>query len=215
MSIKQRIFQSGFSLIEMIVSLGVFSLVVTIAVGALLMLVATNQQLQGEQSVMTNLSFTLDSMTREIRTGTNYYCATGGSTSGVFGPSTDLDTFLGTNTQDCTTGTGNARFQGLAFIEAGDSITQSDDRILYYFDSTTNEIYRRVGGQAPESIVSSGIVIKKLEFFVSGSKPLRAGGGGVQDQASVTIFIEAAEKNDVTSKSYYVQTTVTQRILDL
>ena len=215
---KTPFHQSGFSLIEMIVSLAVFSIVITVAVGALLMLVATNQQLQGEQSVMTNLSFTLDSMTREIRTGTHYYCDSQGSINGnnnIFNPSNNMDTILGLSNSDCPNGSTGARFQGLAFIEGGDSITQSDDRILYYFDRNTKEIYRRVGGQAPESIVSSGIVIKKLEFFVTGSKPLRANGANTQDQSSVTIFIEAAEKDDVTSKSYYVQTTVTQRILDI
>ena len=65
----------GFTLVEMIVS-RYFSIVVTTAVGAMLVLISTNQQLQSEQNVMTNLSFALDTMTREIRTGYNYYCTT-------------------------------------------------------------------------------------------------------------------------------------------
>ena len=62
----------GFTLIEMIVSLTLFSAVITIAVGAFLVLLAANKQLQEEQAVLTNLSFALDSMTREIITGTGY-----------------------------------------------------------------------------------------------------------------------------------------------
>lgn len=214
--------QTGFTLIEMIVALAVFSFVITIAVGALLMLMSASKRLQGEQSVMTNLSFALDSMTREIRTGSFYYCDSQPNSNGsnnMFNPAVNLDTLLGNSYRDCVDGNkynGNStRLHGLAFKEGGDSITASGERILYYFDSQEGKIYRRVGGGAPESIVSSGIVIKKMEFFVTGSKKLSLGGSNNDDQPAVTIFIEAAESTDATAKSYYLQTTVTQRILDL
>lgn len=215
----QNLKQHGFTLIEMIVSLALFTFVITIAVGALLMLMASNRQLQGEQSVMTNLSFAMDSMTREIRTGTFYYCDSQGSTNGtnnIFNPSNNVDTILGDLYQDCENGNPSInKIQGLAFKEGGDSITGAADRILYYFDSSEGKIYRRIGGGAPQSIVSSGIKIKKMEFFVTGSKKLSLGGPNITDQPSVTIFIEASENGDATDKSYYLQTTVTQRTLDI
>ena len=124
--------KAGFTLIEMIVSLGVFSGVITIAIGALLMLVAANDQLQGEQSVMTNLSFALDSMTREIRTGTDYYCDSAAQDNGnnnIFSSGVDLDDAIEDSNRDpdCQglTPTGHT-LQGLAFKEAGDSITETD-----------------------------------------------------------------------------------------
>jgi prepilin-type N-terminal cleavage/methylation domain-containing protein len=212
--------QSGFTLIEMIVSLGVFSFVITIAVGALLMLVAASKQLQGEQVVMTNLSFALDSMTREIRTGTYYYCDSQASTGGagnIFNPNNDVDALLtGDATKDCPNGpTGSYQVTGVAFKEGGDSITGANDRILYYFDKSAGKLYRRVGAGAPQSVVSSDIYIKDARFTVTGSKKLSLGGSGNQDQPAVTIFIEAAESNSVTAKSYYLETTVTQRTLDI
>jgi prepilin-type N-terminal cleavage/methylation domain-containing protein len=225
-----RTSQQGFTLIEMIVSLAIFSFVITIAVGALLMLMNTNKQLQGEQSVMTNLSFALDSMTREIRTGTFYYCDSQPSNSGtnnIFNSSNDLDADLllkdlSTNpvtyyAKDCPNGNSSInQLQGLAFKEGGNSITKTPDkRILYFFDRTAGKVYRRVGSGAPESIVSSGITVKNMEFFVTGSKKQSLGGSGNLDQPSVTLFIEAAESSDPTAKSYYMQTTVTQRTLDI
>jgi prepilin-type N-terminal cleavage/methylation domain-containing protein len=211
--------QRGFTLIEMIVSLAIFSFVITIAVGALLMLMSTNKQLQGEQSVMTNLSFALDSMAREIRTGTFYYCDSQPNYSGttnIFNSNNDLDTVLGDSYQDCRNGNqGPQQLQGLAFKEGGNSITINKQRILYFFDRSTGKIYRRVGTGAPESIVSSGITIKNMEFFVTGSKKQSLGGGSNTDQPAVTIFIEAAESSDPAAKSYYLQTTVTQRTLDI
>lgn len=226
--------QSGFTLVEMIVSLAVFSVVITISVGALLVLIASNQQLQSEQSVMTNLSFALDSMTREMRTGTNYFCAstnnlspgvlTGPGFSGpaadrpnIFNPSVNVDALPEERTRDCENGVqpGNS-YQGVAFLESGDSITGAgNERILYYFDDTQGELFRRVGSQPPRSIVSSGIHITHAEFFVTGSKPVSAGNPDEEDQAAITIFIEAREADSPTAKPYRIQTTVTQRILDI
>lgn len=215
----------GFTIIEMIVSLAVFAFVITIAIGALLMLVNTNNQLQGEQSVMTNLSFALDSMTREIRTGTFYYCDARVDNNGannIFRAGADLDEILKNEstgayeTQDCSSGKsgGNNKLQGLAFIEGGNSISLNKERILYYFDEDAGTVYRRTGTNGGESIISSGVEVKKFEFFVTGSKKLSESATEI-DQPSVTIYIEATDPNDPTSKSYYLQTTVTQRTLDI
>lgn len=216
----QRSLQSGFTLIEMIVSLAVFSVVVTISVGALLMLIATNQQLQNEQSVMTNLSFALDSMTREIRTGTNYYCdaqnnkSAGPNGAKIFQDGENLDF---SPVQDCSNGNSSGRdYQGVSFVEGGESVTKiADTRLVYFYDATDGKLYRRVSGQAAQSIVSSGIYITNAEFFVTGSTPLEAGGASSLDQAAVTIFLQAKESDDPTSKTYEIQTTVTQRTLDI
>lgn len=205
--------QLGFTLIEMIVSLALFSVVVTVAIGALLMLVSTNNQLQGEQSVMTNLSFALDSMTREIRTGTFYVCASEISETGVFASGADLDT-LNNSVNDCPTGSQGINYHGIAFKEAGDSITgSSDERILYYFDRTKRKLYRKVGSQEKQSIVASGVFLTDVNFFVSGTDPVTTGDNS--SQPTVTIFIEASDPKDPTGKSYYIQTTITQRVLDI
>lgn len=214
-SFTQR--QQGFTIIEMMVSLALFAVVVTVSVGALLALVGSNEQLQNEQSVMTNLSFALDSMTREIRTGTAYYCVSFSSDSGVgeiFNDTFNLDTYDREDVNDCRE-RGTRRYQGITFIEGGDSVTGSDDRILYYYDATEKKIFRRVGAGAAQSIVSSGIVITDAEFIVSGSGSLSHPSDSDEEQASVSIFIEAREADSSTAKPYRIQTNVTQRTLDI
>jgi len=217
MSMMLFVYRAGFTLIEMIVSLAVFSVVITIAVGALLSLIAGNEQLQSQQSIMTNLSFALDSMTREIRTGYYYYCDArpnynAGGPNNIFASSTDLDARLGDSTQDCPDGNETDwQLQGVSFIEGGNSITVGADRILYFFDADRGEILRKLVDLAPQSIVSSGLYIKNAEFWVTGSDPQEVGD---DEQATVTIFIEAAE-TAASTRSFYVQTTVTQRVLDL
>jgi prepilin-type N-terminal cleavage/methylation domain-containing protein len=211
--------QSGFTLIEMIVSLALFSVVVTIAVGALLVLIASNLQLQKEQSVMTNLSFALDSMTREIRTGTNYYCHTRNNSNA--GPPnqrifSDGQNLLSSIVRDCVNGKSPSthRYHGVAFVEGGQSVTGvADTKIVYFYDADAQSLFRRVSGEDSQSIVSSGIVITDAEFFVTGSsEPLD---GSNTSQPTVTIYIEAQDSDDPTGKTYQIQTTVTQRTLDL
>ncbi len=64
----------GFTLIEIIVSLAIFSVVAVIAIGALVRVTSANRQAQAIQSGVNNVSFVLDAMSREMRVGTNYKC---------------------------------------------------------------------------------------------------------------------------------------------
>ena len=214
---------AGFTLIEMLVSTAIFAIVVTITVGALLMLIGGNLSLQAEQSVMTNLTFMMDNMTREIRTGTGYYCSeinnnpfSGNTTNGEKRLFNNVDLIPASDTKDCDGAGGNGRYQGIAFIETGKSITSSyggASRIAYFFDPVNNTIMRNVGNSTPESIVSSGIYIVRAEFFVTGAEGTAYADNNFV-QPTVTIFIEAKEKASDTD-SFYLQTTVTQRRLDI
>lgn len=196
----------------MIVSLGVFSVVVTIAVGALLILVASNRQLQTEQSVLSNLGFAIDSMTREIRTGTYYNCLSN-DLPGMTSSSYDQDT-LDFDTNDCSDGNDSGhQTQGISFVEGGDSLTGGASRVMYYFNSVDGNLYRRIGSGAPQSLVGEAIDIRHAEFFVTGSAPLSD--AGEFRQPTVTIVIEAAESDDTAAKVHTIQTTVTQRAIDI
>src|SRR3989338_987870 len=64
----------GFTLIEMLVSVAIFSVVMLIALGSLLAMSESDRKAQTLKSVINNLNFSLDSMSRTIRTGTMYHC---------------------------------------------------------------------------------------------------------------------------------------------
>jgi prepilin-type N-terminal cleavage/methylation domain-containing protein len=66
--------QQGFTLIEMIVSLGIFAVVAVIAAGALLKVLDANRKSINLKNATNNLNFALESMSREMRVGGNYYC---------------------------------------------------------------------------------------------------------------------------------------------
>lgn len=219
--------ESGFTLIEIIVSLALFTVVMTIAVGALLVLVASNRQLQNEQSVLSNLSFALDSMTREIRTGSNYYCAASNDVNagspgreifrqsgGVSALTMDEDVIIACPSAD----DGSAlAYHGIAFDEGGASISEfaETSRIAYFFDRDAGKIFRRLSGQEPESIVSDGLHIEEADFYVSGPDTT----DGIQPKITVILRAynsrEAAAADPSGDLAYVIQTTVTQRALDI
>jgi prepilin-type N-terminal cleavage/methylation domain-containing protein len=70
--------QRGYTLVELIVAVGLFALVMLLASGAYIMMISLNRQVQGIAIGINNLSFALETMTRDIRTGTLYNCGVAG-----------------------------------------------------------------------------------------------------------------------------------------
>jgi prepilin-type N-terminal cleavage/methylation domain-containing protein len=69
---KNYLSRRGFTLIEILVSLSIFALVVVVAAGALLTAMDGNRKTQAIKSVLNNLNFALESITREVRVGGEY-----------------------------------------------------------------------------------------------------------------------------------------------
>lgn len=64
----------GFTLIEALVSLGLFSIVVVAASGIILSVINSNKKNQAISSVVNNLNYSIESMVRDIKTGYRYHC---------------------------------------------------------------------------------------------------------------------------------------------
>ena len=69
----------GYTLIELIVAVGLFSFVMTLVSGAYFLMIGINRQAQSIATGINNLSFALETMSRTIRTGYDYDC--GGASS--------------------------------------------------------------------------------------------------------------------------------------
>ncbi|MDD5068137.1 MAG: type II secretion system protein [Candidatus Pacebacteria bacterium] len=65
---------SGFTLIEMMVAVSIFAIVMTISMAALLNIIALNKKSQAVKTIMNNLNFAMEEMSRDIRFGLNYEC---------------------------------------------------------------------------------------------------------------------------------------------
>jgi prepilin-type N-terminal cleavage/methylation domain-containing protein len=132
---------AGFTLLEMIVSLGVFSAAILIILGAILSINDAQKKMINIQAVEDNLRFALDTMSREIRTGSVYNCEGGGSAS------------------DCPAGSP---------IFAFDSI--SGGRIIYRWNSVNKSIEESEdNGSTYYPITGNDLKIEKLTFYVFGT----------------------------------------------
>ncbi len=197
----------GFTLIELLVSTAVFTVVMVIALGALLSLSEANRKADLLNASINNVSFALDSMSRALRTGTNYHCTTGGTLA---------------TPKDCGAGGASGTTPGtyIAFVAADGA------KVAYCFDDGAIKrqvIQAGVPGSLSTNCASSvflpltapDIVVENLSFYVTGAEPKQAASADTT-QPKVTILVRAYVVIKSTQRSWFnLQTSVTQRIYDL
>ncbi len=187
----------GFTLIEMMVSVSIFSIVMMVAIGALLTVIDANRKAQALQSVINNISFAIESMSRTARVGTAYYCHPGNSNPApANGP---IEKPL-----DCVNG-GTL----IAFEAHNGNPNKRDDQVVYRLNGTSIE--RSLdGGGTFVSLTSSSVHITSLRFYVVGSSP----NDSLQSRILVTISGTAGASARSETK-FNLQTTITQRVPDI
>lgn len=193
----------GFTLVEMIVSLGLFTIVLFIATSAFLSVVNADRKSRATRIATDNLNLALEDMMRKIKTGYAYGCDAGGDcASGTVFSFTDQ---IGVNfIYKRGVGSG-AIVSGTAFSGCGSA----------YYTSTQGCLLREEGGTTVPMIATSPeIDITSLKFAVSGSAvfPNRS-----QPVVVVTIdgAIGANLPNTAGRSAFSIQTVVTQRPYDM
>lgn len=133
----------GFTLIEMTVSLGLFTIIMFIATSAFLSIVNTDRKARSVRIVADNLNIALEDMSRRIKTGSTYNCGGGAGTNNC--PSPGLSSFAFTEQNEVTrtvyTLIGNAIMRGteritspeititnLKFIVSGSAVGSADNK---------------------------------------------------------------------------------------
>src|SRR3989344_3339435 len=69
----------GFTLLEMLIALAIFTIAVFIAVSTLFSITNVQKKIIAKQSAEDNLRFAFESMAKEIRTGKIFHCGTSGT----------------------------------------------------------------------------------------------------------------------------------------
>lgn len=70
--------QAGFTLVELIVAVGLFAFVMMLVSSAYFIVIGVDNESQGIATGVDSLSFALEAMSRNIRTGTTYNCGLSG-----------------------------------------------------------------------------------------------------------------------------------------
>lgn len=187
--------KNGFTLIEMLVAVSLFVFVMLIGVGVLLSIIDANRKARALSSVMNNLNFALESMSRNIRVGTKYHCE---ENAGIVPPNIDTP-------KDCNPG------KLFAFEMSGGNPLNPNDQIIYRinYDGTGIEMSKN-GGANFVGITAEEVVIEDFSFYVSGS----SASDNYQPKVVMTVKGFVGVKEKIKTK-FNLQTMVSQRALDI
>ncbi len=189
--------ERGFTLVEMIVAVGLFSVVMLVCVGALLSLVNANRKAQALQSVMNNLNIALDGIVRDARMGTEYNGSSGCSGNNDSSPN------------DCTGGG-----TSFSFLPYCSTPPCDPNPWVYSFGKDSNgigRIYKSEDGQTPVPITAPEVSIEDMEFYVVGTTP----GDTTQPKVVIVIKGTAGASAGSGQTTFHIQATAVQRALDL
>lgn len=196
MKIENKKNNSGFTLIELMVATSIFIIIMLAAMGALFMLLDAAKSSRALRSAMDNVNFSMESMTRSIRMGTNYYCVVSGSAVDL----TNLD-----STKDCSNGgtlltfipqNKNSRV-GYMLKARGDTKNTYTLQRCELLNGNTNCV----------DIVSPDVNIEKLKFFVKGAEYNESS----PRQPSIYIIMKGTVMVRGVPTSFALQTMASQR----
>lgn len=189
----------GYTIIETMISVSLFVIIVTIALGSLLNANLLYKKSQSMRSILDNLSFVMEDMSRNLRVGYDYYCI---PASLVF-PS--VGTLSGSN---CS---------GVAFISVADGsrwayeIVTADGGLTYYIRKSTDGGVTWIQLTPPEIVINGSSLVSF--FSILGAEPPSTGN---MQQPFVTIKLVGKIKlqNNIET-SFSLQTSVSQRKIDI
>jgi prepilin-type N-terminal cleavage/methylation domain-containing protein len=196
--------QKGFTLVELMVALTLFVVVVMAAVSSLFSVNNASRKVQAMRSVLDNLNFAMESMSRTIRTGNLVVC--GGTKNGAY-PNAG-------GTYNCVFGVDAPGEQLLVHSTLG-----SDQLIEYRWgtnpDNGHGQIEKRtqdINGNWPDnwlSLTAPEIDVQKLSFYVDGADTTDT------SQPNVILFVQGIAAADADNVSpFAVQTYISQRAIE-
>jgi type II secretory pathway pseudopilin PulG len=195
---------TGYTIIETMIAISLFIIIVMAGMGALLNANLLHKKSQSMRSIIDNLNFVMEDMSKNLRTGYSYYCIIGS------------DTLSNVNTTK-----GGQNCWGIAF-EYQDGTVDPNDQWVYYIGPDTSipdsmAIWKSTAGPynassfiklTPNEVV---IDVAKSSFSVIGAEPPP----GDLQQPFVTIkLVGSITSNNVVSP-FTLQTSVSQRQIDI
>jgi prepilin-type N-terminal cleavage/methylation domain-containing protein len=190
---KKTKINSGFTILETMVAIAVFLIVIVYGMGAVLNSTLLYKKSEDMRSIMDNLNFIMEDISRNARVGYNFYCDNSGFPSSSGYP-----------LSDCQFGA-----SGLSFTKKNQD-SSSEDIFIYQINngSITREI---IGSNSVQLNNPSEIIIDsaKSGFRVFGSDP------NDDQQPIVTIRISGKIIYQGKETPFSLQTTVSQRSTDL
>lgn len=187
--------QAAFTLVEMTVAFGIFAVIMVVATGSLLSLMEANHKAQALKTVVNNLHFALENISRAIRTGAVYHC--------------DVTQGVVTTVRDCAQNS-----------PADSAIFTARDGTRVAYRQNGAAIERAVVAAGEEwrlsnpgtyvPITAPEIQVEQLHFYVAGTSKTD------KEQPRVLIMVKGfmQGKSKVATR-FDIETLVSQRQLDI
>ena len=209
---NNKIYNSGFTLLEMIVSLGIFTIVAVIAVGSLVRITSLNRQAQSMQAAMNNINYILESISGEMRFSRKFHGVDNGT---VYNPGNN-NSSLSFNACNL----GNNVDKGLVFMTPKQDASNPNCYLVNaYWFVTSNQVKTIKKSQqdscgqqlsantATEMIDTNNVTLQTADFTVSRPNP--------GEYALAWIKLSGYSGFKEKEKNYFdVKTAVSQRIKD-
>ncbi|MCU0660370.1 MAG: prepilin-type N-terminal cleavage/methylation domain-containing protein [Candidatus Pacebacteria bacterium] len=185
---------TGFTLIEVMIAVALFTVIMTVGIGAVLNSNSNHKKTQTQRQVIDNLSFIMEDMSRNLRLGSAYHC--GDVSVGIEDP------------LDCQFG------QTLAFESVTGVAGNASDQVVYGITSDGAIIKSTDSGATAKNLTPPEVLIDPARsgFSVTGAAPYASG-----DRAQPRVIIRLSGKvvyRNIESE-FNLQTVVTQRLIDL
>lgn len=198
----------GFTLIELMVSSAIFLLIIVMGVGVILSVNKSYKVKQFTREQLDTMTFIMEDMTRNIRSGTNIHCFTLGAPGDIEVP------------YSCTSSNPPDGYQASTMIALEGLEGQSgdpNDQIVYSFDQSLNTITKSTQGYDPalaQKLVPSSVSLdfSRSGFTVFGAEPNILGD---TRQPFVIIRIVGTVTYEDIVTPFNLQTAVTVRTLDI
>jgi prepilin-type N-terminal cleavage/methylation domain-containing protein len=208
----QKNTKGGFTLVEILVSVAIFSVVVVSALGAMLAISDANRRVQQTRSAMDNLSLAIESISRNLRLGYMYHCAVYNPATGIIPLSTPQ---METSGNCSSPNYGNF----ISFWDQYREPTSPTEYASYYY-------LEKVGGRgvimyknyttpytAGVALTSPDIDVQDLRFYVLGANPAE------KNSKQPRVIIVISGKTEIGKAQepveINIQTTISQRSLNI
>lgn len=190
--------KKGFTLIEVMIAVGLFTVVMVVGIGAVLNVNTAYKKTQKMRALIDNMGFVMEDMTKSIRTGTLYHCPT--VLPDITFTSSSLSPFDATN---CI-----GQMLSIAFQPAS-SLNTTLSQNQYAYVIVSGVVYKLTSdGSPPVQISPSEITIDggKSGFVVAGNDPTSP------EQPRVMIRLEGKITYRGNDTPFELQTTVVSRM---
>lgn len=176
--------KNGFTLVEIMVSVAIFAIIMTLGIGALINVTQAYRASGRQKTILDSLSFVMENISRDIRTGSLYYSGEGSGSSPI--------------TRD---GTGTSL-----------SFEASDNRGYFVYTVQNGVLYRSIDGGAAQALSSVNDIVldSGTRFTVIGSGSY-ANGDTFQPSVWINLQGHLVEEED---EEFLLQTIVSQRKVD-